>query len=85
MTAQFVRVKSRYSLLGPRILIQIPKRVGVAPRRNRAKRIIREWFRQNLDALPSRDFLIFVKKKLDISRQEMGKKIREELDKLLLD
>ncbi len=84
MLAEFVGVKSRRSSDGLRLLIQVPKRVGGAVRRNRARRVIREWFRQNSARLPARHFLVFVRKELNISRRETGRKIRDELEKLLL-
>ena len=51
----------------------------------RAKRVIKEWFRENLFSLPPKDFLVFIRRKLGISRREIGQKIRAELETLVRD
>ena len=64
---------------GSRIGISVSKKFGKANKRNRVKRVAREWFRQseirdkNIDML-----LVFPKKKLDFSNEQ----IRRHLNKL---
>jgi len=55
----------RNSLGGPRLGVIVPKRV--LPRavdRNRVKRLVREWFRNNQSRLGNRDILIRVTNKV---------------------
>ena len=62
----FTAVVCRNQLGTKRLGIAVPKKVGCAVKRNRAKRLIREFFRLNkLKFSASYDFVIVVKK--DIS------------------
>jgi ribonuclease P protein component len=49
----------------PRLGITVTRRVGPAVRRNRAKRLVREWFRKAKANLPGVDLLVHARMGLD--------------------
>ncbi len=51
---------------GPRLGITVTKKCGKAVRRNRWKRLIREAYRQHRHELPAADFVVTVKREVDI-------------------
>jgi ribonuclease P protein component len=65
----------------PRLGLVVTKRLGKAVRRNRVKRLLREFFRRHKDQLPPGDLLIMAKKgaaALDYHQ------VQEELSRVLL-
>lgn len=48
-----------------RLGITVTRRVGNAVRRNRIKRLVREWFRQRSDELGSCDLVVIAKRGID--------------------
>jgi ribonuclease P protein component len=65
----------------PRLGLVVTKRLGKAVRRNRVRRLLREFFRRHKDRLPPEDLLIMAKKgasTLDYHQVE------EELSRVLL-
>ena len=69
---------------GPRFLIAVPKRCGKAVRRNRIKRIIREWCRVNYDVFPE-GTMWFIKVSpavKELSDRKLSKELRGELAEL---
>ncbi len=65
----------------PRLGLVVSKRFGKAVRRNRMKRLLREFFRRHKGKLPSRDLVIMAKKGAEILNYEQ---VAEELGRLLL-
>ncbi len=47
---------------GPRLGLVATKRLGKAVRRNRVRRLVREFFRRHKGALPAGDIIIMAKK-----------------------
>jgi len=45
----------------PRLGLVVTRRLGKAARRNRVKRVLREFFRRHQTRLPSRDLVIFAR------------------------
>lgn len=60
-TPNFIIVYGRNELLHPRIGITVSKRVGNAVCRNRLKRFIREFFRNNQELFTRSDFNIIAR------------------------
>lgn len=48
--------------VGPRLGLVVGRKVGPAVRRNRVKRLLREFFRRHQERLPSADIIILAKK-----------------------
>ncbi len=46
---------------GPRLGLAVTRRLGKAVRRNRVKRLLREFFRRHKRELPARDLVIMAK------------------------
>ena len=66
---------------GPRLGLVVTRRFGKAARRNRMKRLLREFFRRHKGRLPSRDLVIMAKKGAELLTYDQ---IVEELGRLLL-
>jgi ribonuclease P protein component len=49
-------------LARPRLGLAVTKRLGKAARRNRVKRLLREFFRRHREKLPPEDLIIMAKK-----------------------
>jgi ribonuclease P protein component len=65
---------------GPRLGLAVTKRLGKAVRRNRVKRLLREFFRRHQAELPRRDIVIMAKK----GAEELNyQQVEEELGRLL--
>ena len=65
----------------PRLGLVVTKRMGKAVRRNRVRRLLREFFRHHKDRLPPEDLIIMAKKgaaALDYQQ------VQEELSRVLL-
>lgn len=59
----------------------VTKRLGKAVRRNRVKRLLREYFRRHKDRLPPEDLVIMAKKgATDLDYRQ----VQEELSRVLL-
>jgi ribonuclease P protein component len=56
-----VVVHARATEGGARLGIVASRRVGPAVARNRAKRLVREWFRRRKDAVPSVDVIVVLR------------------------
>ena len=80
---KYIGVKYLYNCNSCRLLLQVSKKKGNSPKRNRAKRVIRHWFYENQNSIPLCDYLIFVRKPLDLSFNGIGKVIRSELDEII--
>ncbi len=87
--AQGKRIYSRHfgvtlaptETLGPRLGLVVTRRFGKAVRRNRMKRLLREFFRRHKGRLPSRDLVIMAKKGAEALNYDQ---VAEELGRLLL-
>ncbi len=66
---------------GPRLGLVVTRRFGKAVRRNRMKRLLREFFRRHKTRLPSRDLVIMAKKGAEALNYDQ---VAEELGRLLL-
>lgn len=66
---------------GPRLGLVVTKRFGKAARRNRMKRLLREFFRRHRGQLPCRDLVIMAKKGAEFLSYDQ---VAEELGRLLL-
>ncbi len=66
---------------GPRLGLVVTRRFGKAARRNRMKRLLREFFRRHKGLLPSRDVVILAKKGAEALSFSQ---VEEELGRLLL-
>jgi len=77
----FVLIKRRKTS-EKKLVIVISKKCGIAVRRNRIRRIIREWFRIYWDKLPAHEsWLIKVlPKSQELSAKKISISIREELE-----
>jgi ribonuclease P protein component len=65
----------------PRLGLVVTKRMGKAVRRNRVRRLLREFFRHHKDRLPPEDLIIMAKKgAADLDYQQL----QEELSRVLL-
>ena len=65
----------------PRLGLAVTRRLGKAVRRNRVKRLLREFFRRHKQALPPMDLVIMAKKgAAELNYQQVA----EELGRLLL-
>ena len=65
----------------PRLGLVVTKRLGKAVRRNRVKRLLREFFRRHKDQLPPEDLVIMAKKgAADLDYQQ----VLDELSRVLL-
>ncbi len=65
---------------GPRLGLVVTRRFGKAVRRNRMKRLLREFFRRHKGRLPSRDLVIMAKKGAEALNYDQ---VAEELGRLL--
>lgn len=65
----------------PRLGLVVTRRLGKAVRRNRVKRLLREFFRRHRAALPLRDLVIMAKKGADALNYQQ---VAEELGRVLL-
>ena len=90
ITRQSRRVVTDYFLVfaeqrgdrgAPRLGITVTRRVGNAVRRNRIKRLVREWFRQRSDRLEGRDLVVIAKR--DAPRALRLQMVAEDLDRSL--
>ena len=66
---------------GPRLGLVVTRRFGKAVRRNRMKRLLREFFRRHKGRLPSLDLVIMAKKGAEALNYDQ---VAEELGRLLL-
>ncbi len=67
--------------LRPRLGLVVTKRLGKAVRRNRVKRLLREFFRRHREGLPPLDIIIMAKKgAADLTYEE----VQQELARILL-
>lgn len=66
---------------GPRLGLVVTRRYGKAVRRNRMKRLLREFFRRHKSLLPCRDLVIMAKKGAEALS---FRQVEEELGRLLL-
>jgi ribonuclease P protein component len=66
---------------GPRLGITVTRRVGNSVRRNRIKRLVREWFRQRSHRLRGRDLVVIAKR--DIPRVLRLQMVADDLDRWL--
>lgn len=57
----FIIIKAESVLSWPRIGITVSKKVGNSVHRNRIKRLVREFFRNNKDCFPPADFNIIAR------------------------
>ncbi len=84
------RLRSRYSLLlirkradgGPaRLGITVTRKVGKAVRRNRVKRLVREWFRQDALDVGPYDLVVIPKREIpdDLTTEELARDLNEML------
>ena len=84
------RLSSRYSLLlirkradgGPaRLGITVTRKVGKAVRRNRVKRLVREWFRQDALEVGPYDVVVIAKRDIpdDLCAVELAQDLNETL------
>jgi ribonuclease P protein component len=64
----------------PRLGLAVTKRLGKAVRRNRVKRLLREFFRRHQAELPLRDIVIMAKKG---AQELIYQQVEEELGQLL--
>lgn len=65
----------------PRLGLVVTKRFGKAVRRNRVKRLLREFFRRHKEHLPPEDVIVMAKKgAADLTYQQ----VQEELSRVLL-
>ncbi len=90
ITRQGPRVVTDYFLLfsdqrvdpgEPRLGITVTRRVGNAVRRNRIKRLVREWFRQRSHRLRGRDLVVIARR--DIPRTLRLQMVTDDLDRWL--
>ncbi len=90
ITRQSPRVVTDYFLVfsiqrvnpgGPRLGITVTRRVGNAVRRNRIKRLVREWFRQRSQRLWGRDLVVIARR--DIPRTLQLQMVADDLDRWL--
>lgn len=65
----------------PRLGLVVTKRLGKAVRRNRVKRLLREFFRRHKDRLPPGDLIIMAKKGAAALAYQQ---VQEELTRVLL-
>ena len=65
----------------PRLGITVTRRVGNSVRRNRIKRLVREWFRQRSHRLRGRDLVVIAKR--DIPRVLRFQMVADDLDRWL--
>ena len=65
----------------PRLGLAVTRRLGKAVRRNRVKRLLREFFRRHKAELPPRDIIIMAKKGAEALNYQQ---VEEELGRLLL-
>ena len=87
--AQGRRIHSRHfgvtlaptEALGPRLGLVVTRRFGKAVRRNRMKRLLREFFRRHKERLPLRDVVIMAKKGAEVLSYDQ---VAAELSRLLL-
>jgi ribonuclease P protein component len=61
-TAHFIVSMAENNLERPRLGVITTKRLGKAVRRNRVKRLLREFFRRHKGVLPPQDIVIIAKK-----------------------
>jgi len=65
----------------PRLGLAVTKRLGKAVKRNRVKRLLREFFRRHRQKLPQEDLIIMAKKgAADLDYHQ----VQEELSRVLL-
>jgi len=67
--------------LSPRLGLVVARRLGKAVRRNRVKRLLREFFRRHRNQLPPKDLIIMAKKGAAALSYHQ---VQEELGRLLL-
>jgi len=65
---------------GPRLGLVVTKRLGKAVRRNRVKRLLREFFRRHKEQLPLEDLIIMAKKGAEALTYHQ---VQEELSRVL--
>jgi len=65
----------------PRLGLVVTKRLGKAVKRNRVRRLLREFFRRHRDRLPPEDLIIMAKKGASTLDYQQ---IQEELSRVLL-
>ncbi len=67
--------------MGPRLGLVVTRRFGKAARRNRMKRLLREFFRRHKGRLPEKDLVIMAKKGAEALNYDQ---VTAELSRLLL-
>ena len=79
----FLQVHIRKTTSEKTLLIIVPKKCGIAVRRNRIRRIIRGWFRICWQQFPDGiSFMVKVSTDIkDISKNKLSKILRNELEK----
>ncbi len=86
------RLNSRYSLMlirkradgGPAKLgITVTRKVGKAVRRNRVKRLVREWFRQDALEVGPYDLVVIAKRDIpdDLTAEALARDLNETLER----
>ncbi|HDG68318.1 MAG TPA: hypothetical protein ENG11_04145 [candidate division Zixibacteria bacterium] len=79
----FIVVKVLPSPEGKSLLISVPKKCGKAVRRNRIRRIIREWFRLRWNQVPENISILVqtLPATTQLSKNKLSPSIRAELEK----
>ena len=81
---EYILVRAAEPVEGKTLLISVPKKCGKAVRRNRIRRIVREWFRVRWDEVPEFTVLVRVSPKTrQLSKRKLSPSIRAELEKAL--
>jgi len=80
----FLQIRLRKTTGKKALLIIVPKKCGIAVRRNRIRRIIRGWFRIRWQKFPDNiSFMVKVSTDIkNISKNKLSTTLRTELEKL---